>query len=247
MKTASQTIQPARRVGRGSSVALTAGVGLLVLLASEVVFAESSPAPHVAPAGVLKPALTPDQALQRLLAGNQRYVTEQAVHPGQSIERRLEVAKGQSPIAIVLTCADSRVAPELFLDQGLGDLFVIRNAGNVLDEHVLGSMEYAVEHLQVGLILVVGHGKCGAVSAAVGGGEVPGHIRSVTDSIAPAVAETKGLAGDPVDNVVRANAQLVASTLNHVEPFLKTAVRDGRLKIAAARYDLGSGQLEILK
>ena len=155
--------------------------------------------------------------------------------------------KGQSPFAIVLTCSDSRVAPELFLDQGLGDLFVIRNAGNILDDLVIGSMEYAVEHLHVPLLVVVGHEKCGAVSAAVAGGEAPGHIRSVVEALEPAVEQAKNLPGDKVDNTVRANAQRVAEILTHVEPILKEAVDNGKLMVVTARYDLATGRLEILK
>ena len=209
--------------------------------------AEAKPAP-AATAGEPVPAVVPpEQALQRLLEGNQRYVAGMPTHPDQTTDRRLELAKGQAPFAIVLTCSDSRVAPELFFDQGLGDLFVIRNAGNILDDHAIGSMEYAVEHLHASLIVVVGHGKCGAVSAAVAGGEIPGHIRSLVEAITPAVEEVKNLPGDKVDNSVRANAQRMAGILTHVEPILKTAAKEGHLKIVAARYDLSTGQVEILK
>ena len=222
------------------------------LVAVAAVAATAQPAPAavlvVAAAGVpAPPALDPDKALQRLLEGNQRYVAGKATHPDQTAERRLELAKGQAPFAIVLTCSDSRVAPELFFDQGLGDLFVIRNAGNILDDHVIGSMEYAVEHLHANLIVVVGHGKCGAVSAAVAGGEIPGHIRSIVEAITPAIEEAKNLPGDKVDNAVRANAQHMATILTHVEPILKTEVKEGHLKIVAARYDLSTGQVEIIK
>ena len=191
--------------------------------------------------------LNGDEALQKLLAGNQRYVTNGVLHPDQSPERRTELAKAQAPFAIILTCADSRVSPEIVFDQGLGDLFVLRNAGNVLDDHTIGSMEYAVEHLHTPLIVVMGHEKCGAVSAAVAGGEAPGHLQSVVDALEPAVEQTKGQAGDPVDNAVRANAQRMAGILTHVEPILSEAIKAGKLKVVAARYDLDSGQVEILK
>jgi carbonic anhydrase len=191
--------------------------------------------------------LTGEQALQRLIAGNDRFVADQSIHPDQTKERRVALAGGQTPFAIVLTCSDSRVSPELFFDQGLGDLFVIRNAGNVLDDHVIGSMEYAVEHLHVPLIVVVGHEKCGAVTAAVAGGEVPGHLHSVTDDIAPAVEQSKNLPGDKVDNAVRANAQRAAEILMHVEPVLKEAASRTNLLIVAARYDLATGKIQILK
>lgn len=185
--------------------------------------------------------------MQKLIEGNGRFVAGQSIHPDQTSERRLALTGGQAPFAIVLTCSDSRVAPELCFDQGLGDLFVIRNAGNVLDDHVIGSMEYAVEHLHVNLIVVVGHEKCGAVSAAVAGGEIPGHIHSVTDDLAPAIEQSKNLPGDKVDNAVRANAQRAAEILTHVEPILKEAVSSGKLMVVAARYDLTTGKIEILK
>ena len=125
----------------------------------------------LAAAGEPAAAISADDALAQLVEGNRRFVSGEVARPHQSAARRAELAKGQAPVAIVLTCSDSRVAPELYFDQGLGDLFVIRNAGNVLDDHVLGSIEYAVEHLHVPLLIVIGHEKCGAVSAAVGGGE----------------------------------------------------------------------------
>jgi carbonic anhydrase len=209
-------------------------------------------APPVAPATALasvakESSITADQALQRLIEGNGRFVAGAATHPDQTPQRRAELVKGQSPFAIVLTCSDSRVPPELFLDQGLGGLFVIRNAGNILDDHVIGSMEYAVEHLHVPLVLVVGHEKCGAVSAAVAGGEAPGHIRSVVEALEPAVEQAKNQPGDRVENSVRSNAQRVAEILTHVEPILKDAVNNGKLLVVAARYDLTTGRLEILK
>ncbi len=192
-------------------------------------------------------ALAPEQALQRLKDGNDRFVAGKPEHPDQTTERRAALAKGQNPFVIVLTCSDSRVAPELYFDQGLGDLFVIRNAGNILDDHVIGSMEYAVEHLRVGLLVVVGHGKCGAVSAAVAGGETPGHIHSIVDSIAPAVELAKKEAGDKVDNAVRANVRRTAEILTRVDPILKAATTAGHLKIVPAYYDLTTGKIEILK
>jgi len=205
-------------------------------------------APGSGIAGAPVPAvLTGEQALQTLLAGNARFVAGQSTHPDQSVDRRAALAGGQSPFAVVLTCSDSRVVPELYFDQGLGDLFVIRNAGNVLDDHVIGSMEYAVDHLHVPLIIVVGHEKCGAISAALAGGEIPGHIHSITDDLAPVIEQTKDLPGDKVDNVVRANAQRDVGILLHVEPIIKEAVTAHKLLIVPARYDLDTGKIEILK
>ena len=211
--------------------------------------AEDAKAASVTPpaSAVRESSLTADQALQRLIEGNGRYMAGAATHPDQTTQRRAELANGQFPFAIVLTCSDSRVAPEIFLDQGLGDLFVIRNAGNILDDHVIGSIEYAVEHLHVPLVLVVGHEKCGAVSAALAGGEMPGHIRSVVEALEPAVEAAKNLPGDKVDNAVRANVQRVAEILTHVEPILQEALSHGKLRVVPARYDLATGRVEIFK
>lgn len=214
--------------------------------------AENAPVAHAPAASAAGHAadaseVSPEQAWKRLEEGNARFVAGKAEHPNQTADRRLALASGQKPWAIILTCADSRLAPELFFDQGLGDLFVLRNAGNILDDHILGSMEYAIEHLHVGLIVVVGHEKCGAVSAAVAGGKAPGHIHSVVEAIAPAVEQVRGLPGDKVDNAVRANAQRVARILTHAEPILKPAISGGQLKVVAVRYALGSGKVEILK
>lgn len=188
----------------------------------------------------------PDSALELLVEGNSRFVAGRTIRPDQGVARRAELAKGQQPFAIVLTCADSRVSPEIYFDQGLGSIFVIRNAGNVLDDHVIGSIEYAVEHLGAGLIVVVGHSKCGAVAATVAGGHAPGHLPSIVHSIEPAVKRSAGEPGDKIDNAVRTNAQLVAAELQACGPILSEAVAHGKLKVVAARYDLASGKVRIL-
>lgn len=190
--------------------------------------------------------LTADTALQRLLDGNARYAAGHSAHPHQTVARRIEVAQGQHPIAAIVTCSDSRVAPELYLDQGLGDLFVIRDAGNVINDHVIGSLEYAVEHLGVTLILVIGHERCGAVSAAVSGGRPEGRIATIVDSIRPAVKESRHQAGDKVDNAIRTHARRGAVALATYDPILAPAVRSGEVKIFAARYDLTSGRIELI-
>ena len=193
------------------------------------------------------PALTAEKALQRLVEGNKRFVTNHASHPHQTAAWRAALAKGQTPFVAVLCCADSRVSPEILFDQGLGDLFVVRNAGNVLDDHVLGSLEYAVEHLHVPLIVVLGHENCGAVCAAVAGGHCPGHIHSVIKDLEPAVAEARSKAGDKVDNTVKANVHRVSESLNHSEPILHEAIKSGKLKVVGACYRLKSGAVELDK
>ena len=188
-----------------------------------------------------------DQALARLMEGNKRYVRHKEQHPDESMARRKELETGQHPFAVILGCADSRVPPELLFDQGLGDLFVIRVAGNLVDDDVLGSMEYAVEHLDTKLIMVLGHEKCGAVSAAVEGGDVPGHLKALVEAIQPSVEATRNEPGDRVHNCVIANARRVAGQIRASEPVLKEAIEKGGLKVVAADYLLDSGKVNLLE
>ena len=196
---------------------------------------------HHPPAGV--PAM---QALRRMLDGNERFVRLKAKHPDESLARRKELVESQHPFAIVIGCADSRVPPEILFDQGLGDLFVIRNAGNVVDDDVLGSIEYAAEHLGTKLVVVLGHEKCGAVSFAVKGGAAEGHLKSVVNAIAPVVEEAKKMPGDPIHNCVIRHAQRAAQLLRSSEPILKPMVEKGELRIVSADYDLRTGRVRLL-
>jgi carbonic anhydrase len=189
---------------------------------------------------------TSDEALQMLKAGNQRYVKTGLTHPHQTAQRRTDLKGGQAPFAIVLGCADSRVPPEVIFDQGLGDLFVIRVAGNIADDIVLGSIEYAAEHLHTPLLVVLGHSSCGAVGATVAGGELGGHLPSLAAAIQPAVDQVKGQPGDLLDNAVRANAKMVTQQLRQSEPILAKMVKAGHFKVVAARYDLESGAVDFL-
>lgn len=191
-------------------------------------------------------SVTGDVARQKLLEGNKHYVEAKLLHPDQSVERRAEVAKGQHPFAAVVSCADSRVPPEILFDQGVGDLFVVRLAGNILDDAALGSLEYAVEHLGVRSIVVLGHERCGAVEATLKGGEAPGHIGSLTKAIQPAVDKVKGQPGDPLDNAVRANVSNVVEQLKSSAPILKHEVEEGSLTVIGARYDLDDGAVTIV-
>lgn len=205
--------------------------------------ASSAPASAPASTNVVLPA----EALKRLVDGNARFVKGQSSHPNQSTDRRELVARGQNPIAIVLACADSRVAPEILFDQGIGDLFVIRNAGNLLDDHVLGSMEYAVEHLNVRLIVALGHSQCGAAKAALAGGHAPGHVASIVASLAPTVNATRFEPGDKLHNLIRGNVENAVFHIEKAEPFLNAAVAQGRLRVVGATYNLVSGKVEFLK
>ncbi|MEW6380883.1 MAG: carbonic anhydrase [bacterium] len=192
--------------------------------------------------------ITGDQALQILMTGNKQYVAAKLAHPNSTPERRTELVKGQHPFAIILSCSDSRVPPEIVFDQGLGDLFVVRVAGNVVDDLALGSIEYAAEHLGVPLIMVLGHEKCGAVTATVeGGGKAPGHIDAVVKAIKPAVEKVKDQPGDKVENATRANIDMVVEQLKTSKPVLAELVKDGKLMIVGARYDLDTGVVEVSK
>ena len=191
-------------------------------------------------------AITPDEALRRVMEGNKRFVARAVKNPRRGEARLREVETGQHPIAVILSCSDSRVPPELIFDQGLGDLFVIRVAGNVTDDVVIGSIEYAVEHLGAPLVMVVGHQNCGAVQAAMNGGEKGNHIHSFVDSIAPLVEEAKKSTADPVDACVRLNVNRVVGELRASEPVLAEAVRASKLRIVGAYYSLHTGAVSLL-
>ena len=226
-------------------IALFAALAWPALRANDHTAAPVAPTAHAtAPSEAEHP--TPDAALQRLLDGNARYAAGHAEHPNQTVARRIEVAKGQTPFAAIVTCSDSRAAPEFYCDQGLGDLFVVRDAGNILNDHVIGSLEYAVEHLHVSVIVVIGHEKCGAVSAAVAGGHADGRIATIVEAIRPAVVETRNQAGDKVDNAIRGNARRAAVALGATSPIIAAAIRAGEVKVFAGRYDLTSGRVELL-
>ena len=196
---------------------------------------------------VPEPQPNAPEALKRLLDGNRRFAEGHAEHPHDDPVRRLEVTGGQHPIAVVLCCADSRVIPELIFDQGIGDIFVVRVAGNILDEAILGSIEYAVGHLGVQLVLVVGHSGCGAVSAALTGDETMDHIDELVRAIRPAVEAARASGGDLLTEAIRKNALLVAEALRTSEPVLPRTLAAGRLRVLAAHYHLESGEVELLE
>ncbi|OLP17945.1 hypothetical protein BST81_12885 [Leptolyngbya sp. 'hensonii'] len=179
------------------------------------------------------------------MAGNQRYVAGQLVHHHQSSKRIRAIATGQHPFAIILGCADSRVPPEIIFDQGLGDLFVIRVAGNILDDAILGSIEYAVKELGTSLVLVLGHERCGAVAATVKHAEVLGHISILLNAIQPAVDRVKHEPGDLLDNAVRANIKLVVEQLKSSLPVAEL-IQQNRVKIVGAQYNLDRGAVEMI-
>ncbi len=198
-------------------------------------------------AAVHEPAISAEQALKLLLEGNQRFVAGKLEHPNQTPARRAEVAKGQHPFAAVLACSDSRTPPEIIFDRGLGDIFTVRVAGNVADQVVIESLDYSVKHLGVRVLMVLGHRRCGAVIAAVEGHEEEGKdVGPMLKELDPAVAATKGMPGDPVENAVRANVKLVMLNLA-TSSELRAMVISGELKIVGGIYDLDTGTIEVLR
>lgn len=192
-----------------------------------------------APLKISNQNFTPAAALDELLAGNQRFASQTAKHPHQGAFRLQEVARSQKPFAAILGCADSRVPVEVLFDRGLGDLFVVRVAGNVATPEEIGSLEYATL-LGIKLILILGHERCGAVTAALANQPVPGQIGSIIEQIKPAIAETKGQAGDPLKNAIIANVRHQIATLSS-SPVMSDLIQTGKLKIVGGYYDLDTG------
>lgn len=225
-------------------IAYAGGVALLVAWPAAAQAPQTQPATgakaHATHAASEGPA--PDATWAELVEGNTRFVAGRLT-PVALVPRRAELAQGQHPKAIVLACSDSRVAPELVFDQSLGDLFVVRTAGNLADAVALGSIEYAVEHLGSRLIVVLGHQKCGAVAAACSGGKMPtANLDAVVRMIAPAAAET----GNDAARAVGANVRLRAQDLVTNSPIVHEAVMSGKVKIVQAVYSLDSGRVELL-
>ncbi|HEY9619610.1 MAG TPA: carbonic anhydrase [Crinalium sp.] len=190
-------------------------------------------------------SLDPDAALEKLLQGNQRFSQQHPQYPHQSRDRLREVAQSQHPFATVLSCADSRVPAELVFDQGIGDVFDVRVAGNIATPEVLGSIEYAVALLGTPVLMVLGHERCGAVTAAVQNETLPGDIGSFVKAILPAVERVQGQPGDAVNNAVIENVRYQIEQLKR-SPLLSERLQSGQLKIVGGRYDLDTGRVSIV-
>src|SRR5437588_1694876 len=227
------------------------------------------------PAHSDQPVVSPAQAIARLKEGNSRFTAGNAQHPHESTDerhymannsyenadmiflgmtaeqaakRRAELTKNQHPFATIVSCSDSRVPPEIVFDQGLGDLFVVRVAGNVIDDHSLGSVEYSVDHLAVRLIVLPGHQRCGAVKPTrdtlAAKAEAPAHIQSLVTAIQPAVEAT---AQGDLEATVRENVKNVVQALRSSAPLLKAKVDSGELKVVGAYYSLDTGSVSFLE
>jgi carbonic anhydrase len=198
-------------------------------------------------------ASDPDAVLAQLMDGNKRFTSGTLEHPGRQPKDFAPLAEGQSPHAVIVGCADSRVAPELIFDQGVGDLFVVRVAGNVVSNAgslVKGSIEFAVAELGARLIIVLGHEACGAVKAAIAhidaNDTLPGAIRGLVDLIRPAAASVRGKPGDKLDNAIRANVAMGVERIKTLDPILSEFVKKGELKVVGAVYELATGAVKLI-
>ncbi|MBD2244044.1 carbonic anhydrase [Nostoc sp. FACHB-888] len=209
---------------------LTAGLG------SNLLAAEKTPA---------KEDITPDKALQELLDGNERFVKAKRRNPNQTLSRLAEVAKSQKPFASILGCADSRVPSEIVFDQGLGDLFVCRIAGNIATTQQIGSLEFGSLVLGAKVIMVMGHERCGAVDAAIKDAQVPGQIGSLLQAIKPSVESSKEQSGDKLENVCKANILAQVEKLKS-SSVLSELIKAEKLKIVGGYYDLDTGRISLV-
>lgn len=192
--------------------------------------------------------LDPRIAIKKLIGGNKRFIEGKSVKPRQNNETIKQLETGQAPFATIVGCADSRVPNELIFDQGLGDLFIVRTAGQVSAAASYGSIEYATLFLKTKLIVILGHTECGAVAAAVKRPEnVPGHIVTLINEIKPAVKKCAHLPGDPVNNAVRQNVIEQVNHLRDLEPILGAKYKKGEILIIGAVYDIHTGNVEFLQ
>jgi len=230
--------EPSRRNLLGTAVAT---MGLLLANAAGAKEAKAPPKPQN--------VLTPSASLDRLLKGNARYVAGVALRHDFKHEREA-LAGGQNPYAAILSCADSRIAPEYAFDSARGDLFVCRVAGNFASDETVASLEYAVAELGTPLIVVLGHDSCGAVSATIkslkDGTTLPGHLPSLVSAIAPAVKAVSQQAGDTLGNAIRQNVIDNVAKLSSATPILSAAVEQGKLKVAGGIYRLRDGRVEMV-
>jgi carbonic anhydrase len=225
----------ARPVSRRSMLGFAAGAAALAGLGI------STPVHALAPARVM-PA-TPDDALRALMEGNRRFVTGRETEPHRSMQRVRDLAGSQSPFAAVLSCADSRVPVELLFDQGFGDLFVCRAAGNIATPELIGSLEFGTAVLGAKVLMVLGHTGCGAVKATIAGDPVPGQISTLYRHIQPAVDRTPS---KELEAVARENVRVQARLLRSSSPVVAGLVREKKLLVVGGVYDLATGRVTML-
>jgi carbonic anhydrase len=254
-----------RRFLAGTLTGAVGGLGALFLSSCSTNAASADHAHPTASAAPPSPAATPpnpatgatveplatnaDQALQLLRDGNQRFADDRAEHVDDNLARRMAVSSTQKPFATILSCVDSRVPIELIFDRGIGDLVVIRSAGEVLDRSVVGSLEFGVAELNTPLLMVLGHQRCGALTAAVKAFDThetqPGDLEYLIDALAPAVRQVAGQPGDRVTNAVKVNVALTVAQLRK-SAVLAQAESTGKAKIIGAYYSVDTGKVDVL-
>ena len=188
-------------------------------------------------------AMTPEAALKTLMEGNQRFSQDQSLHSDRTSERRQELASKQAPYAVIVGCSDYRVAPEIVFDQGIGDLFIVRVAGNVVGPLELDSIEYSAIYLHSSLIMVLGHENCGAIKAVLAG--TTKDIESVAELIQPAAEATKNQKADRLENTIKTNAKMMADQLRK-SPVLSPMIASKKLSVVPAYYNFHTGKIELL-
>ena len=220
-----------------------------VLTATAALFAPS----HIFAAPRSTPAPSPDEVLRLLKDGNARFAAGASTHPRRTPADFKPLAAGQNPLACIVACADSRVTPEILFDLGIGELFVVRIAGNYVDgagAAVKGSVEYAVAELGVSLVMILGHSQCGAVKAAIqhlhDNDALPGAINDLVNNIKPAVLESRNRPGDALENSIRTNVRRGVERLNMLQPVVAPAVKSGKIKVAGAVYNLATGKIAMV-
>ncbi len=233
-----------RRTMLGLS-AITAGAAMVAATAGPAVASADSKT-------AAKPGFTPDQALAKLVEGNRRFVADQNPVADISTKRRLEIAKGQAPFAALVGCADSRVGPEHLFGAGLGELFIVRTAGNYVDDAGYGSLAYAIAALGVPLIVVLGHERCGAVDAATklvtDNSQLPPSLTRMVQPILPAIIDARASIGtrtDLVDHAIHMNVRHVVKGLRQAaDPILADPIKAGKVRVVGAYYDLDTGAVD---
>jgi carbonic anhydrase len=194
---------------------------------------------------VAKDDMTPEQAVKSLMEGNQRFVNGKRENPHQNMARLAEIAKAQKPFAAILSCADSRVPSEIIFDQGFGDLFVCRIAGNVATTEEIGSLEFGTLVLGAKVIMVMGHERCGAVDATIKGAQVPGQIASLLDAIKPSLKKSETQTGDRLENAIKANVLYQVERVK-TSPVISQLIDEGKVKIVGGYYDLDTGTVSMV-
>jgi carbonic anhydrase len=188
--------------------------------------------------------MTPEKALQNLIEGNQRFSKDQSLHLNRASERRQELLSKQIPYAVIVGCSDSRVAPEIIFDQGIGDLFIVRVAGNVVGPLEQDSIDYSVIYLKSSIIMVLGHENCGAIDAVIAGNTKD--IEAVAQLIQPAVDATKTQTNNRLQNTIKTNAKMMADQLRN-NPVLSDYIAKKKLSVVAAYYNFHTGKVELLE